>query len=668
MTDGKLSRRFFMLTSLASVAGSFWSGPLAWAGKRAPIASGPHPLARQDWAPAIVPDHIGIDRGYCIFTDEFGRLAVVDMRKPDNSKSPPHVVGELSGLGKKVVDFKVVAGRGYGVVAKSNDTTDAELALICVQLAPPTDPAVVGQTALDKFAEVTCLTANGDTVCVGGTSFAGDNIVAIYGVPKKGRQVEPVMLSSWTAETPIFAIDLQDRVLAVLEQSKLNLLNLIDPRTPQVKASVDLDGEFKTMTRFKDTALVAGTAGSSGGTRGAGSCVAKVVALVAQPRVVSQVTLDPITNVLDASAQKDRFVVLGDGTSDRFVASLPFDKTRQIVGQQIGPLPKEKGGGFGVKSSIVLSGKNAYVASGWTGVQILSYNGQTWEPVFKYTIPRLPASSIAIWGDRVVLAGSDLKLYDIAQPERPALVSTATLTAAVRSIVGAGSYVLCLAHDAIGLRKMESLDNVVASTHVVGQQVCFDTIDQKAYVLHDDGKKTTVTRFKVYSNDITNEKTFELPGSFSHVSAHGGNLAVGGINDVTLYGLSQGADLIGTRHFENLGIRDVCLLDDFIVASAVDQRSKGFLLILSKDQKDLRVLGSLDLPHDGVALAAQKTRVVTVGRSQDGNDVATIVDITAPALPKIIVTIPAVEAASAVAIKDKLAIVGGRGIEILSLT
>ena len=80
------------------------------------------------------------------------------------------------------------------------------------------------------------------------------------------------------------------------------------------------------------------------------------------------------------------------------------------------------------------------------------------------------------------------------------------------------------------------------------------------------------------------------------------------------------------------------------------------------------MLGSLDLPHDGVALAAEKTRVVTVGRSADGNDVATIVDITQPALPKIVATIAAVEAASAVAIKDKLAIVGGRGIEILSLS
>ncbi|HEY9778282.1 MAG TPA: hypothetical protein V6C81_31255 [Planktothrix sp.] len=661
MTDGRLSRRFFLLSSLASAAGSYWSAPVAWASKHAPLASGPRPLARQDWAPAIVPDHIGVDRGYCIFTDEFGRLAVVDMRKPDNPKSPPHVVGELSGLGKKVVDFKVVPGRGYGVVAKSNDSQDAELALICVQLTAPADPAVVGQTALDKFSEVSSLTVAGDTVCVGGTSFSGDNFVAIYGVPKKGRQVEPVMYSSWTAETPIVAIDLQDRVLAVLEQSKLTLVNLLDPRSPQVKQSINLDGDCKALARFKDTALVVGTAGG-------GACMAKTVALGGQPHVISDIPLDPIATVLDAAALKDRFVVLGEGSSDRYVASLPFDKTHRIIGQQISPLPKEKSGGFGLKSSIVLSGKFAYVASGWTGVQILSYNGSDWDPVFKYTIPRLPASSIATWGDRVVLAGSDLKLYDIAQPERPSLVTTATLTSAVRSIVGAGSYVICLAHDAISLRKMDSLETVVASSPVVGQELCFDTIDQKAYVVHDDPKKTVLTRFKVYSNDIAKEQTFELPGSFSRVSAHAGSIAASGINDITLFALTQSADAVGTRHFENLGIRDVCLLDDFIVATAVDQRSKGFLLILSKDQKDLRVLGSLDLPHDGVALAAQKTRVVTVGKSAEGNDVVTIVDITAPALPKILVTMPAVEAASTVAIKDKLAIVGGRGIEILSLT
>jgi hypothetical protein len=456
--------------------------------------------------------------------------------------------------------------------------------------------------------------------------------------------------------------------MAVLESSRLEYVSLVDPRTPQLRDSLNLDGDFKSMARIKDTVMVAGTAyGGGGASKGGSDCVAKLIALEPQPRAISHASLDPISTVLDSSAQRDHFVVLGEGGADRFVATLPFDKTRKIVREQVSPLPKKQGGGYGAKSSIVLNGKNAYVASGWTGVQILYNDGQNWQSMFEYTIPRLPASSIATWGNRAVLAGSDLKLYDIAEPDRPSLITTANLTAAVRSIVGAGSYVLCLAHDTISLRKMEQLETVIASAHVTGQQMCFDKVEQKAFVLNDQTKKTTVSKFKIFSNDIVNEKNFDLTGSFSRASAHGGYLAVCGLNDMTLYGLSEQADLIGTRHFENLGIRDLCLMDDFIVASAVDQKSKGFLLTLSKDQKDLRVLGSIELPHDGVALAAEKNRVVTIGRSADGKDAVTIVDISAPATPKILTTMGAVEAASAVAIKDKYAIVAGRGIEILSL-
>ncbi|MGH9548711.1 MAG: hypothetical protein ACRD3W_05015, partial [Terriglobales bacterium] len=68
------------------------------------------------------------------------------------------------------------------------------------------------------------------------------------------------------------------------------------------------------------------------------------------------------------------------------------------------------------------------------------------------------------------------------------------------------------------------------------------------------------------------------------------------------------------------------------------------------------------------ALAADKSRVVVVGKSAEGKDIATIVDISKASTPKLVSTVSAVEAASTVAIKDKYAIVGGRGIEILSLT
>ena len=672
MTEGRFSRRYFLLSSMFGFAGTLgWlQSPAGWAKKGAKGAtSGPRLLARQDWPPAIVPDHMGVDRGYCCFTDEFGRLVVVDLRKPGDEKHPPHVVAELNGLGKKVIDFTVVSGRGYGVVLKGSESSDTQLTLICVNLQPITDPVVIGQAPLDKFNEVSCLTANNNIICVAGTSFNGENIVAIYQVQPRGRTAEPTLVSTWSAQNPIVDMDIQDRNLCVLEPSQLDYINLVTPSVPQLRGSVNLDGDFKVIARFKDAVLVAGTTFSDKeNAASSGQCVAKCISLEPTPRVISQTGLDPIASVLDACALKDKFMVLGDGSNDRFIASLPYDKTRQLSRKQVVALPKEKGGAYGAHASVLLSNKTAYIASGWAGVQVMTQSGDTWTPTYTYTIPRLPASGIATWGDRVVIAGSDLKLYDISTPEKLTLVTTAALTSTVRSIVGAGSYVVCLTKEQMTLRKMDNLANPVASTPALGQQVCYDKVEQRAYVLRDQTKTTSVTKYKLYSNDIVSEKTFDIPGSFVRGAANGGYLAVCGLNDISLFGLTEKADLIGTRHFENLAIRDIALLDNVIAASAVDQRSKGFLLLLSKDQKDLRVLGSVDLPHDGTALAAAKNRIVVVGQSGEGKDIATIFDISTPAAPKLVGNINAVEAASAVALKDQYGIVAGRGIEIISLT
>lgn len=667
MPENQFSRRAFLLGSLLGLGGTveFLHAPLALAkhAKTAELA-GPHPLARQDWPPAIVPDHIGADRGYCIFTDEFGRLAVVDMRKLNNPKAPPHVVAELNGLGKKVIDFKIVPGRGYGAVLRTTDAGDSQLTLVCVNLAPATDPSIIGTVTLDRFSDVASISANGDLVCVGGTSVTGENLIAIFSVPRKGKQAQPMQLSTWLAHDTICDIDVQDRHLAVLQPGQLDYVSLVDPRVPEPVKPLKLDGDFKIMSRSKDCALLLGTGqGKHSGT------VAVTAALEPAPRVVSELPLDPITSVLDSSSERDRFVVLGDGANDRYIMTLSFDKGKSLHKLGTTTLAKEKGGGYSSAPSILLSGKTCYLASGWTGVQVLSSMGNDWAPVYKYSIPRLPASSIATWGDNVVLASSDLKLYDIAQPARPALVTTADVVTAIRAITGAGSYVLCLSRDSLSLRKMDNLGASLATCNVAGQQICYDKVSQKAFVLNEQGKKTVVTKVKAYSNALSAEGTFELPASFNHGSANGGYLAVCGLNDISLYGVAgDKPELIGSRHFENLAIRDVCLLEDTIVAAAVDQRSKGFLLTLSKDQKDLKVLGSFELPHDAVALAAEKNRVVLVGKSNDGKDIATVVDISASSTPKLLSTIPAIEAASVVAIKDKLAIIGGRGIEIVSLS
>jgi hypothetical protein len=81
----------------------------------------------------------------------------------------------------------------------------------------------------------------------------------------------------------------------------------------------------------------------------------------------------------------------------------------------------------------------------------------------------------------------------------------------------------------------------------------------------------------------------------------------------------------------------------------------------------MHVLGSVDIPHDGTAVAVQGKRAITAGRTPEGKSVAAIIDFSAPSAPKVVATIPVVESASAVSVKDRMAIVVGRGLELLSI-
>lgn len=125
--------------------------------------------------------------------------------------------------------------------------------------------------------------------------------------------------------------------------------------------------------------------------------------------------------------------------------------------------------------------------------------------------------------------------------------------------------------------------------------------------------------------------------------------------------------LVGTRHFENLALRDIAIGDKVILATAIDQNSKGFFLVLDKSDKDLKVLGSMDLPHDALGVASQNDRAIAIGRGQDGTDVATILNFSNPVSPLIVATLQVIEGVSSVTIKDQLAVLGGRGLEIITL-
>src|SRR5271170_8018751 len=96
-----ISRRLFLLGGIG-LAQTILIPPSLARGKSKNLKSGIYSISRQDWPPAIVPDHAAfIDKGYSCFSDQFGRLAIVDLRKIVS----PHVIGELNLQVKKVVDF-----------------------------------------------------------------------------------------------------------------------------------------------------------------------------------------------------------------------------------------------------------------------------------------------------------------------------------------------------------------------------------------------------------------------------------------------------------------------------------------------------------------------------------------------------------------------------------
>lgn len=640
--------------------------------KQAAPVAGPRTISRAEWPPAILPDFASVanPQGFSLFCDEFGRMSIVDLRRPGNPKTPVKVMGELSGLGKKVFDFTSFGPRAYALVALNSDPADLQLNLVTVNVTSFSAPAVVSKMPLREYAEFTSITANNDLVCVAGTSLSGENLVTLYQAPTKGRATEPSLLASFSVPYPVAAMDVQDRTMVILScaaqapVSQLDIYNVAYPRSPQAKEPIKLEGEFKRLARVRSTVVVSGRPVIND--RLANACEARTIFLDQTPRVVSSLTLEPLTAVLSSAAQRDRFLILGETKQGRKVLSIVCDKTGHLTREQVVNLPTPKGS-YGQHASIVAKDRNIYISSGWAGVEMLTGGKEGWTPVYTYSIPRLPASGVASWNNMVVLGGSDLKLYDISNPDKPSLVSTQDLTTSLKAIVGAGSYILCLSKDGVALRKMDNLGNVAATLKTQGSQLCYDPVIQKAFVIAEQEKKSIAQRVKVYSNKLEVEKSIDLPKGVNRGVAQGGYMLCAALNDLYLYGVADNVEQFSTRHFENLAPRDFALTDDYVVATFVDQQTKGFFLVLSKDNKDMHVLGSVDLPHDGTAVAVQGKRAITAGRTPDGKSIAVIIDFTTPSAPRVVATLPVVESASAISIKDRMAIVVGRGLELLSL-
>ena len=657
-----ISRR----TVLASSLGAFLLGlsPEAQALVRKakktaePVIGGPRTIARQEWPPAITPEYVGIvDRGYACFADDMGRLAIVDLKREDN----PLVIGELFGLGRKVIALSITQHKAFAVV-QVDVGGDSQFQLVSVSLTPANDISVMSKIVLSNFSEPSCISSFGDTIIVGGQGLNNENQIAIYGVGK--RKMEPALLSSLTLERSPFKLDLQDKqliVLSGLESTTLDLISMTNPRVPEKVKSIRLDGSFPVVARNRDQVLVAGYGFDR-------KYKASLITLKPTPAILKSVTLPAVTELLDLASQKGQFLILANQGSRQAVIPLVVGRKLDMTLQDPVLLPPGARGAA-PRAHLAVTLKDAYIASDSGAVQVLSVAKTGWTFSYSHTIPRLPASAIVSDGNKVVIACAELKLYDLKDPRHPVLVESTDISSSIRAMVPIGKTFLCLNRDSLMLRSIRQPKEQVSSIKAAGSTLAFDSSTSTAYLMASDEKGITVNSYKIGEDTIKPSKTFQLTVPARRAVASGGRLLLAGLNEMNLYKVDEepSLSLIGTRKIPNLAIRDFVLQGDMIFASCVDDMLRGYLVIMSAAKDDLGVQGACELPLDAASLAISGKMAVVIGRGKSGKDMAALVNISSVAQPKVSETFDILESASALTIKDQTAIIAGRGIEIINL-
>ena len=655
-----LSRRCFLAASL----GLLLQPEVALAKAKKPtetrkVGFGPRTLSREQWPPAISPDFIAIgERGYALLADQSGRLAIVDLKQEQG----PIVIGELVGIGKKTVDLAVVQHRAYAI-AYQESGTDAQHSLVTLSITPPNDPTVLSRIPITYLTEPTSIAASADAVAIGGVGPKGENQVLLYGINTKKRPDEnTIPLSTISFAQPVSRVDLQARQLVVLQSGPttvLDVFNLFNPRDPQRVGGIRLDGNYSLLARTPEAIILGG--------QGPDRKLELISVSTRQgPKAVARLPL-AASELLDIAMQRGQILVLANQINRQVVIPVTYNaKTLAMTTGQAASLPAGTRGAVS-KARIALSGKDAYVASDWGGVQVLNITNAGWQYLYSHTIPRLPAAAIAVAGNRAVLAGADLKVYDISAPDHPLILQSAEVGGTVRSVTLANGRILALTRNELSLRSLEHPGEVMHVLKTSAQTFAYDSQQNRAYLISATDKNTTITPVTV-GMELVAGKAQQVPGSFNRGAAYNGQLMLFGLNSLALYSVAEDPPkLLGSRTFPNLAIRDLRLLGDLAVACAVDPNSRGFLLTINPLNADLPTLGSVDIPSDAVALAVAGRGGVVVGRGTEGKDVASILDLSSSAAPKVTQSFPVLEAASAVAIKDQIALVVGRGLEILSL-
>ncbi|MBZ0189685.1 MAG: hypothetical protein K8F91_25795, partial [Candidatus Obscuribacterales bacterium] len=422
--------------------------------KKTEVISGPHSLSRNSWAPAISPDFAGmIKKGYLCLADRYGRLSIVDLKKAGDPRHPPKVVAELTNLGKNVVSVSFDQIQAYVLISEEKDNLKKN-SLTTINLTKPEEPHIVSTVPLTQLKEVRALSGDRKMSIVAGTSCSDQEVVLVLNGSSKASITEASLISTITTKLPVVAMLYQGRQLTILStdgtDSRVDFIDLANKSAPRLIESIEQKGNFSQLSQNKNLIVIAGVTSE-------GNCEARSLSLKPAPHAIAGVKLDQLQFVLASAVQKDKYLLLGKSQDKLTLLSVSIDKHGNLIRSQEIDLGKNKAANFQT-AQLVWDKKQLYVAAGWSGVKVLKSNRDSFSDQFTYAIPRLAASGIATWGKHAIVVGGELVRYDISEPQDPKIESRQALTSPIKSMVGAGSFLLCLTKGNLLLKKMSLLD------------------------------------------------------------------------------------------------------------------------------------------------------------------------------------------------------------------
>ncbi len=403
------SRRKFVFSTLAGLA--LWTDGQSNAmpainrqGKQFLHIGKPVLLTGEYWSPAIACDFIGVLTGdICCIVDEFGRLVTANILPSVLHSHIFPVLGRLDDLGSKVYDIQFMPLMALAVVGMQS----GQLALTAINLTRAKLPSVISRINLPDIGEFHALAARQSLVCVAGTARAGGNSVSFHKL-KKGRKWQLEKLSSLALTTSVEYMLLGEKELLIVHDDEDNHVSVVDLSKldhPRILRTVKLGTEDNQITCNDNIFALASMQESS--------CVVKTGDIKNFPQANSKAKIDALQSVEAIAMNDDSLMVFGNSGEESAVVPFLIEENEKLHQGRAINLHRRTND-QDMTGKLVLGKSNAFIGFGWDGVQVLSLDkNNVWAATSSYSVPKLPVASQVAWSDYLIIAGADLRLYNL---------------------------------------------------------------------------------------------------------------------------------------------------------------------------------------------------------------------------------------------------------------